>query len=92
MYSSIGYFQQIERAQPVAKRTRTQKKSASKVLANMVEVNKNSIKLDNLFKILVVAVPAVLCFILNAPVWMKPQEPSLNGLTMTDIIPDLGEK
>ena len=58
----------------------------------MVEVDKNSIKMDDLFKILVVAVPAVLCFILNAPVRMKPQEPSLNGLTMVDIIPELEGK
>ena len=38
-----------------------------------------------------VTVPAVLCFILNAPVRIKPQESSLDGLTMTDIIPELGE-
>ena len=57
----------------------------------MVEVNKKSIKLDDLFKLLVVAVRAVLCFILNAPVWLKPQKSSLNGLTMTDIILELGE-
>ena len=82
---------ELEKAQPIAKRKRTQKRPASKVLSNMVEVNKESIKLDDLFKLLVLAVPAVICLILNAPVRMKPQEPSLNGLTMSDIIPELGE-
>ena len=45
----------------------------------MMEVDKNSIKLDDLFKILVVAVLAVLSFVLNVPLRMKPQESSLNG-------------
>ena len=86
----LNFVDELEKVQPVAKRIRTQKRPASKVLYNTVEVNKESIKLDDLFKVLVVAVPAVLCFILNAPVRMKPQQPSLNGLTMSDIIPELG--
>ena len=87
-----NFVDELEKAHPIAKRTRTQKRSASKVLSNMVEVNKESINLDDLFKLLIVAVPAVLCFILNAPVQMKPQESFLNGLTMVDIIPELEEK
>ena len=55
----------------------------------MVEADKDNIKMDDLFTLLVVAVLAVLCFILNAPEGMKPQEPSLNGLTMADINPVL---
>ena len=37
-------------------------------------------------------VPAVTCFILNASVSMKPTEKSLNGLQLSDIIPELGEQ
>ena len=44
-----------------------------------------------LIKILVVAVLAVLCFILNAPVRMRPQESLLNGLRMTNMLPELKE-
>ena len=45
----LNFVDELEKAHPVAKRTRNQKKSVSKVLANMVEVDKNSIKLDGLF-------------------------------------------
>ena len=36
----LNFVDELEKSQPVAKRTRTQQKSASKVLANMVEVDK----------------------------------------------------
>ena len=58
----------------------------------MTQVNKASIDLADLFKRFIVAVPAVICFILNAPVSLKPPRKSLNGLQLSDIIPELGEK
>ena len=88
----LDFVDELDKTQPVSKIKRTQKQPESKVLSNMVEVDKDSINLDDLFKVLVETMPAVLCFIRNAPVRMKSQESSLNGLTMTDIIPELGEK
>ena len=59
----------------------------------MTVVPKKSIDLSDLFKYLVVAVPMVLCFILNAPVIMTPQKKrSFNGLEMLDDIPELEGK
>ena len=91
----LNYVDELDKpkAEPIAKRTRAQNKlPATKVLANMSLVNKSTIDLTDLFKKLIVAVPAVICFILNAPVVMKPREKSLNGLQMSDIIPELGEE
>ena len=62
------------------------------VLSNMTQVNKASLDLTDLSKRLLVAVTAVICFILNLPVTMNPPERSLNGLQLSDIIPELGEK
>ena len=88
----INYVDELERAQPVARRTRSYQ-PATRVLANMTTVPKKSIDLSDLFKYLVVAVPTVLCFILNAPVIMTPQKKrSSNGLELLDDIPELGRK
>ena len=58
-----------------------QQPTTTKVLANMTIVPKTSIDLKDVFKYLVVAVPAVMCFILNAPVLIKSSKESLlNGL------------
>ena len=78
--------------EPIAKRTRAHNPPVTKELANMTQVNKTSLDLTDLFKKFLVAVPAVICFILNAPVNMKPPERSLNGLQLSDIIPELGEE
>ena len=78
--------------EPVAKRTRAHRPPVTKVVANMTQVNKASMDLTDLFKRFLVAVPAVICFILNAPVSMNPPRKSLNGLQLSDIIPELGEK
>ena len=88
----LNYVDELEKAQPVAKRTRSYQ-PATRVLANMTMVPKKSIDLSDLFKYLVVAVPTVLCFILNAPVIMTPQKKrSFNGLEMLDEIPEFGRK
>ena len=90
---NLNYVDELDKKEPVAKRTRGQKRPpATKVLANMTVVKKSTFDLTDVFKRLMVAVPAVLCFILNAPVAMKPPKRSLNGLEMSDIIPELGSK
>ena len=76
----------------IAKRTRAHNPPVTKVLANMTQVNKTSLDLTDLFKRFFVAVAAVICFILNAPVSMNPPKRSLNGLQISEIIPELGEK
>ena len=78
--------------EPIAKRTRAQNPPVTKVLANMTQVNKTSLDLTGLFKRFLAAVPAVICFILNVPVSMNPPKRSLNGLQLSDIIPELGEE
>ena len=55
-------------------------------------MNKASLDLTDLFKQFFVAVPVVICFILNASVDMKPPEKSLNRLKLSNIIPELGEQ
>ena len=79
-------------SEPVARRTRAHRQPVTKVLANMTQVNKASLDLTDLFKRFLVAVPAVICFLLNAPVPMNPPKKSLNGLQLSDTIPELGEK
>ena len=78
--------------EPVARRYRAHRPPATKVLANMTQVNKASIDLADLFKRFIVAVPAVICFILNTPVSLKLPRKLLDGLQLSDIIPELGEK
>ena len=78
--------------EPIAKRTRAHNPPVTRVLANMTQVNKASLDLTNQFKRLLVSVPAVICFILNAPVSMKPPKKSLNGLKLSDIIAVLGRE
>ena len=50
----------------------------------MTQVNKASLDLADIFKRFLVAVPAVICFILNAPVSMKQPEKLLNGLQLSN--------
>ena len=78
--------------EPIDRRNRAHKPPFTKVLANMTQVNKTSLDLTDLFKRVLVVVPAVICFILNAPVSMNSPERSLNGLQLLDIIPELGEE
>ena len=78
--------------EPIARRTRAHRPSITKVMANMTQVNKTSLDLTDLFKRFLVVVPAFICFILNAPVNMNQPEKSLNGLQLSDIIPELGEE
>ena len=80
------------RQEPIAKQTRAHNPPITKVLANMTMVNKSSLDLMDLFKRFLVAVPAVICFILNVPVVMNPTRKSLSGLTLSNIIPELGEQ
>ena len=55
----------------------------------MTMVPKASIDLSDLLKYLVVEVPAVLCFILNEPVFMTSKKKhSFNGLYMSNDLPE----
>ena len=78
--------------EPIARRTRAQNLPVIKVLTNMTQVNKTFLDLSDLFKWFLVAMPAVICFVLNAPVKMKPPERSLNGQQLSDIILELEEE
>ena len=77
----------------VSTRTRS-RQSFTRVLANMVGVNKHALKVEtlNVFQILMVTGPAVILFLLNAPVIMQPPKRTLQGLTVGTEIPELGEK
>ena len=46
--------------------------------------------MTDLFKELMAAGSAVICFILNAPMVMKPSKPLLNKFKEIDIVPELG--
>ena len=59
----LKYIHELEKpkAEPIAMRTRgNQRPTATKVLANMSQVSKSSLDLTDLFKRLIVAVPAVI--------------------------------
>ena len=75
--------------EPNTKRTRAQNPSVTKVLTNMLLANKSSIDLTDLFNKFLMAVPALVCFVPNAPVVMNPPERLLNGLQMSDILLEL---
>ena len=51
-----------------------------------------SLDLTDLFTNFLVEFPAVICFILNASVGIKSPRKSMNGLQLSNIIPELGEK
>ena len=76
---------------PIFKRTRAQNPPVTRVLANISPVSKASLNLTDLFKKCLVAMPAVICFILNAPVVMKLPEKLLRELKMSEAIPELEE-
>ena len=56
----------------------------------MTTVERSRITLTDVFKALMVAGPAVICFILNAPIVMKPPAPLLNKIKKIDIVSELG--
>ena len=80
------------RQKPIDKRTRAHKLPVNKVLANMTQINKKSLNLTGIFKKCLLAVPAVIYFIINAAVSIEPPEKSLNGLQLSNITPELGEQ
>ena len=92
--SKLNFVDELEEVEPVARRTRSHKEASdgpgSKVLANMIAVDKSQISTSDAFKTLMLAGSAVMCFILNAPVLMNPPSRSLNGLEISEEIPDLG--
>ena len=53
-------------------------------------MDRSRITLTDVFKALMVAGPAVICFILNAPMVMKPDKSSLNKFKEINIVPELG--
>ena len=92
--SKVRFVDELDTIEPVARRTRSNKNAnngpGSKVLANMTVVDKANISTSDAFKTLMLAGAAVMCFILSAPVIMNPPDKSLNGLQMSEEVPELG--
>ena len=84
----VSFVDELEKAQPIARRTRSQGQ-VSFVWSNLTTVDRSRITLTDVFKALMVAGPAVICFILNAPMVMNQSKPLLNKFKEIDIVPEL---
>ena len=60
----MSFVDELEKAQPVARRTRSQGQ-VSFARSNLTTVDRSRITITDMFKALMVADPAVICFILN---------------------------